>query len=160
MRMSSYCMNQYMGRRYLLLRDVSTGATGATRVKPKFSDALLNPILTREPYSANLHRRGHTKNFLVDTSLLFVSYTELLSILKVRKSRNVFFLAEDSSTKRRKTRRILVKTNSFVRFLEESSAWQFAFEIKWHLADRNISKLETIVDSKCILQLWQFFYRC
>ena len=33
-----------------------------------------------------------------------------------------FFLAEDSSKKRTKTRRILVKTNSFVRFLEESSA--------------------------------------
>ena len=33
-----------------------------------------------------------------------------------------FFLAEDSSKKRTKTRRILVKTNSFVRFLEESLA--------------------------------------
>ena len=33
-----------------------------------------------------------------------------------------FFLAEDSSKKQTKTRRILVKTNSFVRFLEESSA--------------------------------------
>ena len=41
----------------------------------------------------------------------------------------VFFLAEDSSKKRTKARRILVKTNSFVRFLEESSAWQFVFEI-------------------------------
>ena len=40
-----------------------------------------------------------------------------------------FFLAKDSPIKRTKTRRILVKTNSFVRFLEESSAWQFAFEI-------------------------------
>ena len=37
-----------------------------------------------------------------------------------------FFLAEDS-------RRILVKTNSFVRFLEESLPWQFAFEINWPL---------------------------
>ena len=44
-----------------------------------------------------------------------------------------FFLAEDSSKKWTKTRRILVKTNSFVRFLEESSAWQFAFKIKWPL---------------------------
>ena len=42
--------------------------------------------------------------------------------LKVRKSRNVFFLAEDSSKKRTKTRRILVEMNSFVRFLEESLA--------------------------------------
>ena len=44
-----------------------------------------------------------------------------------------FFLAEDSSKKQTKTRRILVKTNSFVRFLEESSAWQLAFEINWPL---------------------------
>ena len=27
-----------------------------------------------------------------------------------------------------------VKTNSFVRFLEESSAWKFAFKINWPLA--------------------------
>ena len=40
-----------------------------------------------------------------------------------------FFLAEDSPKKRTKTRRILVKTNSFVRFLGESSASQFVFEI-------------------------------
>ena len=33
-----------------------------------------------------------------------------------------FFLAKDSSKKRTKTRRILVKTNSFVRFLGEYSA--------------------------------------
>ena len=36
-----------------------------------------------------------------------------------------FFLAEDSSKKQTKTRCILVKTNSFVRFLGESSACQF-----------------------------------
>ena len=35
--------------------------------------------------------------------------------------------------KRTKTRRIVVKTNSFVRFLEEFTAWQFAFEIIWPL---------------------------
>ena len=46
-----------------------------------------------------------------------------------------FFLAEDSSKKRTKTRRILVKTNSFVPFLKESSAWQFAFEINWPLVN-------------------------
>ena len=40
-------------------------------------------------------------------------------------SKRFFFLAEDSSKIRTKTRRILVKTNSFVRFLEESSAWHF-----------------------------------
>ena len=44
-----------------------------------------------------------------------------------------FFLAEDSSKKQTKTRCILVKTNSFVRFLEESLTWQFAFEINWPL---------------------------
>ena len=38
-----------------------------------------------------------------------------------------------SSKKRTKTRRIVVKTNSFVRFLEEFMAWQFAFEINWPL---------------------------
>ena len=36
-----------------------------------------------------------------------------------------FFLAEDSSIKRTKTGRILVKTNSFIRFLGESSARHF-----------------------------------
>ena len=42
--------------------------------------------------------------------------------LKVSKSQNgFFFLAEDSPKKRTKTRPILVKTNSFVRFLGESS---------------------------------------
>ena len=40
-----------------------------------------------------------------------------------------YFPAKDSSKKQTKTRRILVKTNSFARFLEESSAGQFAFEI-------------------------------
>ena len=44
-----------------------------------------------------------------------------------------FFLAEDSPKKQTKTSRILVKTNSFVRFLGESSAWQFGFEINWPL---------------------------
>ena len=40
-----------------------------------------------------------------------------------------FFPAEDSPKKRTKTCLILVKTNSFVCFLGESSAWQFAFKI-------------------------------
>ena len=35
--------------------------------------------------------------------------------------------------KKTKTRRILVKMNSFVRFLEKFMAWQFAFEINWPL---------------------------
>ena len=49
-----------------------------------------------------------------------------------------FFLAEDSSKKWTKTRRILVKTNSFVCFLEESLAWPFAFEINWPLSSYKI----------------------
>ena len=43
---------------------------------------------------------------LVTSMLIFY-----IKKLKVRHSRNVFFLAEDSSKKRTKTRRILVKTN-------------------------------------------------
>ena len=65
--------------------------------------------------------------------ILVTSFLVFFGHLKVRQSRNVFFLAEDSSKKQTKTRGILVKTNSFVRFLEESSAWQFAFEINWPL---------------------------
>ena len=40
-----------------------------------------------------------------------------------------------SSKKRTKTIHILIKTNSFVRFLGESSALQFVFEINWPLGD-------------------------
>ena len=53
-----------------------------------------------------------------------------------------FFLAKDSSKNRTKTRCIQVKTNSFVHFLEESSAWQFAFEISWpleHVPQNNLN---------------------
>ena len=35
--------------------------------------------------------------------------------------------------KQRKTLRIVVKMNQFIRFLEEFTAWQFAFEINWPL---------------------------
>ena len=38
-----------------------------------------------------------------------------------------------SSKKRTKTCCTVVKTNSFVRFLKEFMAWQFAFEINWPL---------------------------
>ena len=55
-------------------------------------------------------------------------------ILNVRLFRNVFLVPSISSKKRTKTLRIVVKTNSFVHFLEESTAWQFAFEIIWPLA--------------------------
>ena len=40
-----------------------------------------------------------------------------------------FFVAEDSPKKRMKTRRILVKTNSFVCFLEEIDDLKNHFEI-------------------------------
>ena len=36
-----------------------------------------------------------------------------------------------SSKKHTKSRHRVLKTNSFVRFLEEFTAWQFAFEIIW-----------------------------
>ena len=54
-----------------------------------------------------------------------------------------FFSGQGFFKKWMTTRRILVKTNSFVRFLEESSAWQFAFEINWPLI--------VIVLTKCSL---------
>ena len=38
--------------------------------------------------------------------------------------------------KMNKIRRILVKMNSFVRFLEEFTTWQFAFEINWPLGKK------------------------
>ena len=52
-----------------------------------------------------------------------------------------FFLAKDSPKKRTKTRRILVKTNSFFRFLGESTAWQFVFEINWPLVANGYRQL-------------------
>ena len=44
-----------------------------------------------------------------------------------------------SSKKRTKIRRIVVKMNSFVCFLEEFTSWQFAFEINWHLKSSCLS---------------------
>ena len=41
-----------------------------------------------------------------------------------------------SSKKLTKTHCILVETNSFVHFLEEFAAWQFAFEIVWPLTNK------------------------
>ena len=80
-------------------------------------------------------------------------------------SKRFFFLAEDSSKKRTKTRRMLVKTNSFIRFLKESLAWQIAFEINW-LTSKNFKndclprkkKLYkmTVYQARndCILKIW------
>ena len=46
--------------------------------------------------------------------------------------------------KRTKTCRIEVKTNSFVHFLEEFAAWQFAFEISWPLVDVRSQHIHTL----------------
>ena len=54
--------------------------------------------------------------------------------LKATSFGNVFLLTLISSKKRTKTRRIEVIPNSFVRFLEEFTAWQFAFKINWPLS--------------------------
>ena len=43
-------------------------------------------------------------------------------------------LTSISSMKQTKTRHIVVNTNSFILFLGEFTAWQFAFEINWPLA--------------------------
>ena len=47
-----------------------------------------------------------------------------------------FLVSSISSEKRMNTHRIVyvVKTNSFVHFLEEFTTWQFAFEINWPLS--------------------------
>ena len=50
-----------------------------------------------------------------------------------------------SSKKQTKTRRIVVKTNSFVRFLEEFMAWQFAFEINCPLVTKILRLLNSCV---------------
>ena len=54
-------------------------------------------------------------------------------LIKVRWFQNAFLESSISSKKRTKTCCILVKMNSFVRFLEEFTACQFAFEIYWPL---------------------------
>ena len=69
---------------------------------------------------------GQESTFSKET-LKKISFYELRFIKKCQNSKGKivskrFFLAKDSSKKRTKTRHILVKTNSFVRFLEESSA--------------------------------------
>ena len=64
--------------------------------------------------------------------------------------------------KRTKTSRILVKTNSFIRFLEESSAWQFAFKINWPLVEITFFRLFFVeiyrkVDWFCLI--WGIYAR-
>ena len=59
--------------------------------------------------------------FLIDM-LANMTYGKKFQSFKGQIISKRFFLAEDYSKKRTKTRCILVKTNSFVRFLEESLA--------------------------------------
>ena len=66
-----------------------------------------------------------------------------------------FFVSSISSEKRTKTHRIVVKTNSFVRFLEEFTAWQFAFEIIWPLCPN--SQNENVVLRYWVSQSWCYF---
>ena len=65
----------------------------------------------------------------------------IASILKVSYFRKQTNQAEDSPKKQTKTRRTVVKTNSFVRFLGESSAWLFLFEINWPLAVTRLKRI-------------------
>ena len=62
---------------------------------------------------------------------LFYEFRALF--LKVGYFRNVLFVSSISSKIWTKTSRIVVKLNSFVRFLEEFTVWQFAFKINWPL---------------------------
>ena len=79
--------------------------------------------------------------YLEDTLMTFLSnkltvylninltFTVFPHLCKGQLSSKRFFLADDSPKKQTKTRPILVKTNSFVRFLGESSARKKRFEI-------------------------------
>jgi hypothetical protein len=51
--------------------------------------------------------------------------------IKVSWFRNVILVSLISSKKRTKTCRIVVKLNSFVRFLEKTSAWRNHFDFVW-----------------------------
>ena len=82
-------------------------------------------------------------HFLGFDTLTYFAPCEYI-LLKVRYIRNVFLVTSLSSKKRTKTRRIVVKTNWFVRFLEEFTAWQFAFEINWSLGEPLIDSLHYI----------------
>ena len=62
-----------------------------------------------------------------------------LYLLKVRYFRNVVLVSSISYKKRTKKRRIVVK---FVCFLEEFTAWQFAFQIIWPLTKKRTTKKE------------------
>ena len=61
-----------------------------------------------------------------------------------------------SSKKRTKTRRIVIKMNLYVRFLEEFKAWQFAFEINWPLkSEKNVCNRQNIMLGSSFSQRFQ-----
>ena len=64
-----------------------------------------------------------------------------------------------SSKKQTKTCRIVVKTNSFVRDLEEFTAWQFAFEINWPIVLKNVHSISyKISPSSIVLTKFKSFF--
>ena len=64
---------------------------------------------------------------------IFLWFSSFFGISIVRYFRNAFLESSILSKKWTKTCRILLKTNSFICFSEEFTAWQFAFKIKWPL---------------------------
>ena len=83
-----------------------------------------------------------------------------IDLVKVSCFRNVFLVSSISSKKRTKTRLIVVKTNSFVCFLEEFTAWQFAFKIIWPLGidekweNLNFEKSTLMTNTKVLHKFW------
>ena len=84
---------------------------------------ILTKILIKFPY-VNMIMHGSQETLVDD----FLAKGQLIS--------KYILVSSISSKKHTKTRRIIVKTKLFVRFLEEITAWQFAFEITWPLALR------------------------
>ena len=71
------------------IRDVTTGATGATEVAPKFSDTLTLSQL-RGADSAHLYR-GRSKTFSVVTSLPYMTLDCFCSFLGELKTQEIYF---------------------------------------------------------------------
>ena len=80
----------------------------------------------------------HDNSLLHKTSPAHTAYQMILSTawlfqVSTKTIKMWVWFQEDFSffQKTNKTHRIVVKTNSFVRFLEEFMAWQFPFKINW-----------------------------
>ena len=73
----------------------------------------------------------HLKSFR--NYLMFQHIFRIIIKLMVSWFRNAFFVSSISSKKRTKTCLIVVKLNSFVRFLEETSSWKNHFDFVWPL---------------------------